>query len=59
MFALPSQATIEKLNEKATQKLSEIVRRYAAQEPLWQGYDVNEIVATRQLLNQSSPEVVR
>lgn len=58
-FTLPDQKTIEKLNETATKKLGEIVRRYAAQEELWQGYDVNEIRAARALLAKSSPEVVR
>ncbi|RAL60982.1 hypothetical protein DID88_010078 [Monilinia fructigena] len=36
---LPDTSTIEKLNETATSKLSEIVRRSAAKEPGWEGYD--------------------
>ena len=58
-FSLPDQGTIEKLNQAATNKLAEIVRRYGAQEPLWQGYDADEIAAARELLDKSSSEVVR
>jgi hypothetical protein len=58
-FSLPDQATIEKLNQAATKKLAEIVRRYGAQEPLWQGYNADEIAAARDLLDKSSSEVVR
>ncbi|KAI9158777.1 kinetoplast-associated protein KAP [Paramyrothecium foliicola] len=58
-FTLPSQATLEKLNETATKKLGEIVRRYGAQERFWQGYDADEIAAARELLAKSSTEVVR
>ena len=58
-FAIPDQETLKKLNQAATQKLAEIVRRYGAQEPLWQGYNADEIAAARELLNESSSEVVR
>ncbi|KAM5342709.1 hypothetical protein ACJ41O_013675 [Fusarium nematophilum] len=58
-FSLPDQETIEKLNQAATKKLAEIVRRYGAQEPLWQGYDADEITAARELLEKSSSNVVR
>jgi hypothetical protein len=58
-FTLPSQATLEKLNEAATKKLSEIVRRFTAQERLWQGYDASEIAAARELLDKSASQVVR
>ncbi|KAJ4250608.1 Inositol phosphatase SIW14 [Fusarium torreyae] len=58
-FSLPDQATLQKLNQAATEKLAEIVRRYSAQEPLWQGYKADEITAARELLEKSSPEVVR
>ncbi|KAH7166233.1 hypothetical protein EDB81DRAFT_280142 [Dactylonectria macrodidyma] len=58
-FSLPQQATIEKLNQAATTKLAEIVRRYGAQEPLWQGYNGDEIAAAKALLNSSSSDVVR
>ncbi|KFG85284.1 tetratricopeptide repeat domain-containing protein [Metarhizium anisopliae] len=58
-FQLPDQATIEKLNEAATKKLGEIVRRNGAKDKLWQGYDAREIAAARELLDNSSARVVR
>ncbi|KAG8413230.1 hypothetical protein J3458_012817 [Metarhizium acridum] len=58
-FQLPDQATIEKLNEAATKKLGEIVRRNGAKDKLWQGYDAREIAAARELLDSSSTSVVR
>ncbi|KAI1048355.1 hypothetical protein LB506_002181 [Fusarium annulatum] len=58
-FSLPDQQTLTKLNQAATAKLAEIVRRYGAQEPLWQGYNADEIAAARELLDKSSAEVVR
>ncbi|KAF5025429.1 hypothetical protein F66182_2489 [Fusarium sp. NRRL 66182] len=58
-FSLPDQDTVQKLNHVATEKLAEIVRRYGAQEPLWQGYNADEIAAARELLGKSSSEVVR
>ena len=57
-FSLPNQKTIEKLNQAATEKLAEIVRRNGAQERAWQGYDAGEVAAARDLLAQSSSEVV-
>ncbi|KAJ6438680.1 kinetoplast-associated protein KAP [Purpureocillium lavendulum] len=58
-FSLPEQATIEKLNQAATDKLGEIVRRHGAQERLWQGYDAGEVAAARELLAKTAPEVIR
>ncbi|WKT43388.1 Tetratricopeptide-like helical domain superfamily [Fusarium oxysporum f. sp. vasinfectum] len=58
-FSLPDQQTLTKLNQAATAKLAEIVRRYGAREPLWQGYNADEIAAARELLDKSSAEVVR
>lgn len=55
-FQLPSQATVEKLNELATAKLSEIVRRFSAGESHWSGYDREEIAAARELLAGDAPE---
>ncbi|KAI1006546.1 hypothetical protein K3495_g1679 [Podosphaera aphanis] len=45
--------TIERLNEIATAKLSEIVRNYLGGDADWQGYDKAEITATQDLLYQS------
>jgi ER membrane protein complex subunit 2 len=56
---LPNELTIQKLNEVATQKLAEIVRRNGAKEKLWQGYDEAEVAAARELLLKSSPQLVR
>ncbi|KAK3327359.1 hypothetical protein B0T19DRAFT_160947 [Cercophora scortea] len=61
-FSLPDPATIERLNELATAKLSEIVRHAAARDPGWRGYDELEVTAARELLNKDAsalPEVVR
>ncbi|KAI5461094.1 hypothetical protein BGZ63DRAFT_357203 [Mariannaea sp. PMI_226] len=58
-FTMPSQNTVEKLNQTATEKLAEIVRRYQAQEALWQGYDADEIAAAKELLDKASSGVVR
>ncbi|KAG6033085.1 hypothetical protein E4U41_007032 [Claviceps citrina] len=58
-FPLPSQATTEKLNRAATEKLAEIVRRNKAQDKLWQGYDAAEITAAQELLARSSAQIVR
>lgn len=58
-FPVPNIKTIQKLNELATSKLAEIVRRHGAQEKLWQGYDVAEVAAARDLLSKSAAHVVR
>ncbi|KAG6018338.1 hypothetical protein E4U43_003788 [Claviceps pusilla] len=58
-FTLPSQETTEKLNQAATEKLAEIVRRNKAQEKSWQGYDAGEITAAEELLAGSSAKIVR
>ncbi|KEZ39719.1 Tetratricopeptide repeat domain-containing protein [Scedosporium apiospermum] len=58
-MALPPKKTLEALNEKATAKLGEIVRRYSTGDVHWQGYDAAEIEATRQLLAKDEAQVVR
>lgn len=58
-FVLPTQGIVEKLNEAATEKLSEIVRRYTAQEAHWKGYDKEEIAAAKELLAQDAPQTTR
>lgn len=47
------------LDAMVTEKLSEIVRRNAAQERRWRGYDAGEIAAARELLAKESSGVVR
>jgi hypothetical protein len=56
---LPSVKSVEKLNEVATLKLAEIVRRSAAKERGWDGYDEAEIIAARALLDKDGQKVVR
>ncbi|KAI1631047.1 tetratricopeptide [Biscogniauxia mediterranea] len=58
-FPLPDSATLRKLDEAATEKLSEIVRRHTAGEKGWQGYDQAEITAARQLLETEAEATVR
>jgi len=58
-WALPDVTALQKLNELATQKLADIVRRNGAQEKLWQGYDESEVAAARDLLSKESAELVR
>ncbi|KAI1335191.1 tetratricopeptide, partial [Xylariaceae sp. FL0016] len=55
---VPSTATLNHLDEVATEKLAEIVRRNAAGEKAWQGYDQAEITAARELLQGSSNSTV-
>jgi len=58
-FAMPDRATTERLNERATEKLYEIVRRSTAQEYYWRGYEESEIAAARELLSRDSSTIVR
>lgn len=58
-MVLPPKDTLEALNEQATKKLAEIVRRHGANEPLWQGYDEVEVAAARELLSGGEEKVVR
>ncbi|KAI0167082.1 TPR-like protein [Hypoxylon sp. FL1284] len=58
-FAIPDAATLGKLDEMATEKLAEIVRRNSAGEKGWQGYDMAEVKAARELLEKDSGAVIR
>ncbi|KAB5575986.1 hypothetical protein GE09DRAFT_611481 [Coniochaeta sp. 2T2.1] len=58
-FPAPTTATVEKLNELATAKLSEIVRRFTAKERQWRGYDEAEIEAARNLLAKDEAKTER
>ncbi|KAL2170985.1 hypothetical protein VTG60DRAFT_4000 [Thermothelomyces hinnuleus] len=49
-FWLPDTNTIERLNELATAKLSEITRRSSANDRGWRGYSEAEVAAARELL---------
>ncbi|KAK3326456.1 hypothetical protein B0H66DRAFT_530461 [Apodospora peruviana] len=56
-FALPDVGTIERLNELATAKLSEIVRHSTAQDRGWRGYDAAEVAAAKELLSKDAAAV--
>ncbi|KAI0885254.1 tetratricopeptide [Annulohypoxylon maeteangense] len=58
-FAGPDVDTLNRLDEMATEKLAEIVRRNSAGERGWQGYDEAEIKATRELLESGSDATIR
>jgi hypothetical protein len=58
-LALPTEGTLEALNELATAKLAEIIRRSAAGEKSWDGYDAAELKAAKELLQQDTQSVVR
>jgi len=57
--SLPDFKTVRLLNQKATAKLSEIVRRSAGGEKGWQGYDSAELIAVRALLDRDATPVIR
>lgn len=44
---MPDRKTVERLNETATAKLSEIVRRSTAGDVGFEGYDAAEVIATK------------
>jgi hypothetical protein len=58
-FALPDTSTIERLNELATAKLSEIVRHAAAHDQGWRGYSEAEVAAARELLAEDASATKR
>ena len=55
----PSVKEVERLNELATAKLGEIVRRSSAREAGWTGYDRAEVIAARELLDRDTQQVER
>ncbi|KFY20966.1 hypothetical protein V491_03278 [Pseudogymnoascus sp. VKM F-3775] len=54
----PSLKTIQSLNQLATAKLSEIVRRSVAREAGWEGYDAAELIAARELLDRDESKTI-
>ncbi len=50
----PDVKKVELLNQIATAKLSEIVRRSVSGEKGWQGYDSAELIAARELLDRDA-----
>ncbi|KAK4122314.1 protein prenylyltransferase [Parathielavia appendiculata] len=58
-FTLPDTNTIERLNELATAKLSEIVRRSLSHDRGWRGYSEGDIAVARDLLGEDESQVTR
>lgn len=54
-----SLKTLQSLNQLATAKLTEIVRRSVAREAGWEGYDAAELIAARELLDRDAVKTVR
>lgn len=58
-LAPPTLKSIQKLNELATVKLGEIVRRGSANEKGWSGYDEAELIVARELLDRNTQAIKR
>ncbi|KXL48793.1 hypothetical protein M433DRAFT_75985 [Acidomyces richmondensis BFW] len=58
-LAPPTVPNVKKLNELATAKLAEIVRKSTAKEKGWDGYDEAELKAAQDLLNDPTRKVER
>jgi hypothetical protein len=58
IISWPNLKTIQLLNQTATKKLWELVRRSTTEEPGWQGYGPEEIIATKELLNRDTVSVL-
>ena len=56
---LPDTKTVQLLNQKATEKLHDILRRCAGGEQGWQGYDSAELIAVREILDRDATPVTR
>jgi ER membrane protein complex subunit 2 len=56
---LPDIKTVERLNETATAKLAEIVRKSASREDGWEGYDRAEVIAAKELINRDAKPITR
>jgi len=56
---LPSQAKIQRLNELATSKLSDIISHASAGDAYWQGYEQSEVISARQLLDREIQPIKR
>lgn len=58
-LAPPSMAAVTKLNEVATAKLAEIVRRSASGDKGWDGYNQAETIAARELIEKDAQKLQR
>ena len=50
----PSLDTVKELNERATSRIAEIVRQGGTKEKGYSGYEESEIIAAKDLLDQST-----
>jgi len=55
----PDLVVVEQLNEVATAKLAEIVRRNTSQDVGFQGYDAAEIIAAKELIDRDTATITR
>jgi len=55
----PTLKTTEKLNEAATAKLSEFIRRSKSGDKAWDGYSEAELIAAHELLSRDAQNVAR
>lgn len=58
-LAPPTLQSIQKLNQLATAKLAEIVRRGSAREKDWDGYDEAELIAAKALIDRDTQPIER
>ena len=58
-LAPPTLQSIQKLNQLATKKLAEIVRRGSAHEKGWDGYEEAELMAGRELIDRDTQSIKR
>lgn len=58
-LAPPSIENVKKLNELATARLAEIVRRSTSGEKGWDGYNAAEIAAAQEVLDKDTQKIAR
>jgi ER membrane protein complex subunit 2 len=58
-LAPPSVESVKKLNELATAKLAEIVRKASAGDQGWDGYNEAEVKAARELIDRDTQKIER
>lgn len=56
---IPTVKIIQLLNQQATAKLSEIIRKSTGGEAGWGGYAEAELIAARELLNRDANSITR
>lgn len=58
-LSMPDVIIVQRLNEEATAKLAEIVRRSTGGEAGWTGYNEAELIAARELLDRDAATITR